>query len=79
MALNDDPTGLDWSDREIDLIVADYFDMLRMERAGDLYVKAERNRALQELTHRSRGSIEFQAPEHQCCFAQTGNGLDFWL
>jgi Protein NO VEIN, C-terminal len=60
MATGDDPTGLDWSDREIDLIVADYFDMLRMERAGEPYVKAERNRALQELTHRSRGSIEFK-------------------
>lgn len=60
MATGDDPTGLDWSDREIDLIVADYFDMLRMERAGQPYVKAERNRSLQELTHRSRGSIEFK-------------------
>jgi hypothetical protein len=60
MSLSDDPTGSDWSDREIDLIVADYFDMLRLERAGEPYVKAERNRALQELTHRSRGSIEFK-------------------
>ncbi len=55
-----DPTGTDWNEREIDLIVADYFEMLRMERTGELYVKAERNRALQELTHRSRGSIEFK-------------------
>jgi hypothetical protein len=54
------PTGSDWSEREIDLIVADYFDMLRMERVGEPYVKAERNQALQELTHRSRGSIEFR-------------------
>ena len=52
-----DPTGTDWSDGELDLIVADYFEMLRMERIGVPYVKAERNRALQELTHRSRGSI----------------------
>lgn len=57
---SNDPTGTDWSDREIDLIVADYFEMLRMERTGQPYVKAERNRALQELTHRSRGSIEFK-------------------
>lgn len=55
-----DPTGSDWSDREIELIVADYFDMLRLERAGEPYVKAERNRALQDLIHRSRGSIEFK-------------------
>lgn len=55
-----DPTGSDWTDHEIDLIVADYFEMLRLERAGEPYVKAERNRTLQELTHRSRGSIEFK-------------------
>lgn len=60
MAISDDPTGADWSAGEIDLIVADYFDMLRLERAGEPYVKAERNWALQELTHRSRGSIEFK-------------------
>lgn len=55
-----DPTGADWTEQEINLIVADYFEMLRMERTGMPYVKAERNRALQELTNRSRGSIEFK-------------------
>ncbi len=34
--------------------------MLRLERAREPYVKAERNWALQDLTHRSRGSIEFK-------------------
>jgi hypothetical protein len=56
----DDPTGSDWTDDEIDLIVADYFDMLQLERSSLPYVKADRNRALQELVHRSRGSIEFK-------------------
>ena len=55
-----DPTGSDWSDHEIDLIVADYFDMLQLERLGQPYLKAERNRAIQEITGRSRGSIEFK-------------------
>jgi hypothetical protein len=55
-----DPTGTDWSEKEIDLIVADYFDMLRMERRGAHYNKAERNRTLQEIILRSRGSIEFK-------------------
>ena len=55
-----DPTGTDWTDREIDLIVADYFDMLRMEFVREPYVKAHRNAALQELTGRSRGSIEYK-------------------
>lgn len=52
--------GSDWTAREIDLIVADYFDMLRMELRGEPFVKAQRNAALQELTRRSRGSIEFK-------------------
>lgn len=55
-----DPTGTDWTVQEIDLIVADYFDMLRIELSGGRYVKAERNRELQRLTRRSRGSIEFK-------------------
>lgn len=55
-----DPTGTDWTDIEVDLIVADYFQMLRLERAGEPYVKSHRNASLQELTGRSRGSIEFK-------------------
>jgi hypothetical protein len=39
-----DPTGTDWSDTEVDLIVADNFDMLRLERAGEPYVKAHATR-----------------------------------
>ncbi len=49
-----------WSDSEIDLIVADYFAMLRMELAGEAVNKATRNRGLQQLVPRSRGSIEFK-------------------
>lgn len=49
---------MDWTDQEVDLIVADYFDMLRMELAGEPYVKSRRNAALQHLIGRSRGSIE---------------------
>ena len=30
----DAPPGTDWTDHEIDLIVADYFDMLGMELRG---------------------------------------------
>lgn len=71
--MNDsDPTGSDWSDHEIDLIVADYFEMLRMERVGQPYIKAERNRALQELTHRSRGSIEFKHQNISAVLLQLG-------
>lgn len=52
--------GSDWTGREIDLIVADYFDMLALKLASRPFVKAQRNAALQELTGRSRGSIEFK-------------------
>jgi hypothetical protein len=49
-----------WNSIEIDLIVADYFAMLDLEAQGTPYVKAQRNRALQAATGRSRGSIEFK-------------------
>ncbi|GIW55904.1 MAG: hypothetical protein KatS3mg082_2308 [Nitrospiraceae bacterium] len=49
-----------WAQAEIDLIVADYFAMLSAEIAGKSVNKAERNRALQALIPRSRGSIEFK-------------------
>ena len=42
--------GSDWTEGEVDLIVADYFDMLAMELRGAPFVKARRNAALQELT-----------------------------
>ncbi|RWC03377.1 DUF3883 domain-containing protein [Mesorhizobium sp.] len=58
--MSDTTAGSDWTDREIDLIIADYFDMLSLELAGRSFVKAQRNAQLQELTGRSRGSIEFK-------------------
>jgi hypothetical protein len=52
--------GRAWSRDEVDLIVADYFTMLRAELAGEPFSKAEHNRALQPLlSGRSKGSIEF--------------------
>ncbi|TGT46296.1 DUF3883 domain-containing protein [Mesorhizobium sp. M8A.F.Ca.ET.165.01.1.1] len=45
---------------EIDLIVADYFAMLGLELRGEPFIKAQRNAALQGLTGRSKGSIEFK-------------------
>ncbi len=54
------PTRTDWSDQEIDLIVADYFDMLVKEIGGISFTKTHHNAALQKMTGRSRGSIEFK-------------------
>jgi hypothetical protein len=56
--LTDDTRGTVWTDAEVDLIVADYFEMLESELSGQPYIKAEHNRALQELTGRVPGSIE---------------------
>ena len=42
-----DVRGSVWSDREIDLIIADHFGMLTDEIANQPYNKAEHNRALQ--------------------------------
>ncbi len=53
-------SGASWTDFEIEVIVADYGDMLRAELAGEPVVKVERNRALQEVINRSHGSIEFK-------------------
>jgi hypothetical protein len=52
--------GDHWSAQELDLIVADYFAMLRDEIRGIRFNKAAHNRALQEATGRSKGSIEFK-------------------
>lgn len=49
-----------WTDRELDLIVADYFAMLNDEATGKPYSKAEHNRFLQLHIDRTEGSIEFK-------------------
>lgn len=53
--------GEDWTRREVELIVADYLDMLMRELTGQRYNKtAHRKRLLEQLTGRSNGSIEFK-------------------
>lgn len=54
-------TGKDWTDNEVRLIVADYFDMLETELQGKLYKKSEHRKVLSpKLSGRSEGSIEFK-------------------
>jgi hypothetical protein len=52
--------GSDWTDDELDAIVADYFVMLGNELARQPYVKAHHNAALVAQTGRTRGSVEFK-------------------
>jgi hypothetical protein len=54
-------TGKDWSENEVRVVVADYFDMLRAELQGVEYSKAEHRIAISpQIPARSKGSIEFK-------------------
>lgn len=53
--------GSPWSREEVDLIVADYFEMLNAELNGELLNKAAHRKQLQpRLDARSDGSVEFK-------------------
>jgi hypothetical protein len=57
---NTEVAGTDWSNSELDLIVADYFAMLKEEQAGQVVQKTEHRRLLKAHVQRSDGSIEFK-------------------
>lgn len=55
------PPHKDWTENEVRLIVADYFDMLEAELLGRSFKKSEHRKALApQLLGRSDGSIEFK-------------------
>jgi hypothetical protein len=50
-----------WSEQEVGLIVADYFEMLKAELLGKPFKKTDHRNALApKLQNRSEGSIEFK-------------------
>src|SRR5438067_1092797 len=54
-------TYKDWSEQEVRLIVADYFDMLEAKLMGKSFKKSDHRKALApKLQGRSEGSIEFK-------------------
>src|ERR1019366_169974 len=54
------PAHKDWTEQEVGLIVADYFDMLEAEVLGKSFKKSDHRKALSsKLQVRSDGSIEF--------------------
>jgi len=62
-----------WSDTELELIVRDYLDMLRAERAGDKYTKTEHWKALIPLlNNRSKNSIEYKYGNISACMIELG-------
>ena len=55
------PAHKDWTEQEVGLIVADYFDMLEAEVLGKSFKKSDHRKALApKLKGRSDGSIEFK-------------------
>jgi hypothetical protein len=61
LSLSDDPSERrNWTGEELDLIVADYFSMLRNEATGASSNKAEHNRILRSKIDRTKASIEFK-------------------
>lgn len=54
----DDRFGVDWSNDELDFIVADYFDMLGLELSGSIYNKSAHRRSLVARIARTEGSVE---------------------
>ncbi len=64
--------GTDWSNSELDLIVADYFTMLKEEQAGETVRKTEHRRALKAHIRRTDGSIEFKHQNISAVLTQLG-------
>lgn len=58
MAESSGVSGTDWSESEIDLVVADYFRMRDMWLRDEPFVKAHHYRAIMDATGRSKGSVE---------------------
>ena len=53
-----DPTGTDWTQAEIDLVVSDYFDMRAKFLRGESFVKARHYEEIAHLTGRTIGSVQ---------------------
>ncbi|MFC5771734.1 protein NO VEIN domain-containing protein [Thauera sinica] len=65
--------GQDWSAEEVEAVVHDYFDMLRLESKGILYSKADHNEKLrQRLRARSKGSVEMKHQNISAALDQLG-------
>lgn len=63
----------DWTTEEVEIIVAEYFEMLAMEQAGIPYSKTEtRQRILPLLKNRSNGSVEFKNRNISAVLARMG-------
>lgn len=64
--------GTDWTSIELDLIVADYFAMLKEEQRGETVRKTEHRLALMTHIQRTKGSIEFKHQNISAVLMQLG-------
>jgi hypothetical protein len=63
----------DWTRAEVEIIVAEYFEMLQKEQAGIPYSKTEtRQRIIPLLKNRSNGSVEFKNRNISAVLARMG-------
>src|SRR5258706_1082006 len=63
----------DWSDIEVEIVVADYFAMLKDEITGIPYNKAEHRKGIMPLIkNRSEGSVEFKHQNISAVLAKFG-------
>lgn len=63
----------DWTREEVELIVAEYFEMLSMEQSGIAFNKSEvRRRLLPLLRNRSEASIEFKNRNISAVLSRSG-------
>ena len=63
----------DWTCEEVEIIVAEYFEMLQKEQAGIPYSKTQtRQRILPLLKNRSNGSVEFKNRNISAVLARMG-------
>ncbi len=65
-------SGQNWTSAEVDAIVAVYFDMLALDLAGNMFVRADYNRLLQDQTGRSKGAIEYKLQNISAVFERLG-------
>ncbi len=65
---------MDWTKEEVEIIISDYFDMLRQELNKERYNKtSHRNLIIPKLKDRSDGSVEFKHQNISAVLANNGD------
>lgn len=65
--------GSVWRDEELDLIVADHFEMLSAELDGRAYVKSHHAKVMMDATGRTHRSVEFKHMNISAVLAELGS------